>query len=207
MFNSLLALAVLVSTVAKPALADVPSVVLATHSFSMENRYGNKFVNDVFKDNILLTVNYMSGTVKSKADIDWTKIESPIHYEFTLKPGEEFAFHEHTTPEYSKNVVKTTGVHFNGAEGFKSDGFLVGDGVCQLASLINWTVKDAGLTTFAPSNHNFAKIPDVPKEYGVAIEAPSPWGNLYIVNNFDKPVTFVFDYDGTNLSVSVTKTN
>ena len=197
----------IVSTVAKQAPTDVSSVVLASHSFSMANRYGNEFVNTVFKDNILLTLNYLNGEVKSKSDIDWTKIESSFHYEFSLKPGEEFAFHEHTTPEYSKNVVKTTGVNFNWVEGFKSDGLLVGDGVCHLASLMYWTAKDAGLTAFAPSNHNFAQIPDVPKEYGVAIEAPSPWGNLYIVNNFDKPVTFIFDYDGKDLDISVIEVN
>jgi hypothetical protein len=207
MFNTLLSLVVLVSTVAKPAVTDTPNVVLATHSFSMEDRYGNKFVNDVFKENILLTLNYMDGEVKSKADIDWNKIESPFHYEFTLSPGEEFAFHDNTLPDYSKNVVKTTGVHFNSTEGFKYDGDLVGDGVCHLASIIYWTAKDAGLTSYAPSNHNFAVIPDVPKEYGVAIQSPMPMGNLYITNNFDKPVTFVFNYDGTNLTVSVTEAN
>jgi hypothetical protein len=207
MFNTLLALTMLVSTVAKPAVTDTPNVVLATHSFSMEDRYGNKFVNDVFKDNILLTLNYMDGAVKSKADIDWNKIESPFSYGFTLQPREEFAFHDQTLPNYSKNVVKTTGVHFNSNEGFKYDGDLVGDGVCHLASLIYWTAKDAGLTSYAPSNHNFAVIPDIPKEYGVAIQSPMPMGNLYITNNFDKPVTFVFNYDGTNLSVSVTEVN
>jgi hypothetical protein len=205
MYNTLLALTMLVSTVAKQPEMVAPEAVLATHSFSMQNRYGNEFVNTVFKDNILLTINYMAGTVKTKAEIDWVKVSSPIQYEFMLNPGEAFAFHEHTTPEYAKNMVKTTGVNFNWAEGFKSDGVLVGDGVCQLASLMYWVAKDAGLTTFAPSNHNFANIPDVPREYGVAIEAPSPWGNLYIVNSLDKPVSFVFEYDGTNLSVSVSK--
>jgi vancomycin resistance protein YoaR len=90
-------------------------------------------------------------------------------------------------------------------EGFKYDGDVTGDGVCHFASLIYWTAKDAGLTAYAPSNHNFAKINDVPREYGVAIMAPSPLGNLYIIDNQDKPVTFVFDYDGTNLSVSATE--
>jgi len=190
-----------------PQFKAVPDVALASHSFSLENRYGNKFVNDVFKDNILLTLNYMDGAVKDKSEIDWNNIEKPFHYEFILKPGEAFTFHDKGLPEYSKNVVKTTNAHFNWNEGFKSDGSLTGDGVCHLASLIYWTAKDAGLTTYVPSNHNFAVIPDVPKEDGVAIMSPDPLGNLYVTNSLDKPVAFVFNYDGTNLSISVNKTN
>jgi hypothetical protein len=205
MLGTILGLIMLMVNPAKPQVQGTSNVVLATHSFSLEDRYGNTFVNDVFKDNILLTLAYMDGTVKDKADLSWDKVESPFTYEFTLNPGEEFAFHDGTLPDYSKNVVKTTGVTFNSQEGFKYDGDLVGDGVCHLASLIYWTAKDAGLSAYAPSNHNFAKINDVPKEYGVAIMAPSPMGNLYITDNLNKPVNFVFNYDGTNLSVNVTE--
>ncbi|HKC05172.1 MAG TPA: VanW family protein, partial [Patescibacteria group bacterium] len=81
----------------------------------------------------------------------------------------------------------------------------VGDGVCHLASLISWAAKDAGLDVYVPARHDFAKINDVPKEYGVSINSNKPYGNLYITNNFDKPVTFNFNYDGTNLTVSVSK--
>lgn len=190
-----------------PQIMGASSVVLASRSFPLTDRYNNTFVNDVFKDNILLALNYMDGAVNSKSDVNWAKVESPFHYEFTLNPGQEFAFHDGTLPYYSKNVVKTMNTHFMWNEGYKSDGFLVGDGVCHLASLIYWAAKDAGLSTYAPSNHNFAKINDVPKEYGVAIMSPSPMGNLYITNNKDVPVTFVFDYDGTNLDVSVTEAN
>ena len=181
------------------------SVVLASRSFSMEDRYNNAFVNDVFKDNILLTLNYMDGAVKSKSDINWDNVEKPFSYQFTLEPGQVFAFHDGVLPAYSKNLVKTTGVEFDSSEGFKYDGDLVGDGVCHLASFMDWVARDAGLSTYAPSNHNFAKINDVPKEYGVGILAPSPMGNLYITDNLDKPVTFSFNYDGTNLTVSVTE--
>ncbi len=148
----------------------------------------------------------MNGNIKNKSDINWANIEKPMSYEFTLEPGQKFAFHDGVLPNYSNNLVKTTGVHFNWAEGFKYDGDLVGDGVCHLASLIYWTARDAGLTTYAPSDHNFAKITDVPKEYGVGILAPNPLGNLYITDNLDKPVTFSFNYDGTNLTVSVSET-
>jgi vancomycin resistance protein YoaR len=99
--------------------------------------------------------------------------------------------------------------HFNYDDGFKSDGYLTGDGVCHLASIIYWAAKDAGLAALAPTNHNFATIPEVPKEYGVAIyyipgsHDTNAKQNLYITNTFDKPVQFAFAYDGTSLTVKV----
>src|SRR3989344_6957958 len=74
---------------------------LASRSISLDNRYDNIFVNGVFKDNILLTLNYMSGSVKNKADIDWSKIEKPGTYQLRLKPGEVFAFHENLKKDYA----------------------------------------------------------------------------------------------------------
>ena len=186
----------------RPQVLGASSAVLASHSFSLENRYDNEFVAGVFKDNILLTLRYLDNPALTKAEINWEEVEKPFHTEFTLEPGQEFAFHDKTLADYSKNVVKTANAHYNGAEGFKSDGYLIGDGVCHLASLMYWVAKDAGLTAYSPSNHNFAKINDVPKEYGVAILSPNPLGNLYIINSLDQPVTFNFDYDGENLVVS-----
>jgi vancomycin resistance protein YoaR len=89
----------------------------------------------------------------------------------------------------------------------------MGDGVCHLASLIYWAAKDAGITSVSLVRHDFAKINEVPKEFGVSIKympgeiSNSGRQNLYIVNNQDKPITFGFAYDGTNLSVSVTEAN
>lgn len=183
---------------------------LASRTFSLNQRYGNAFVNDVFKDNILLTLRYMDGTVKTARDISWDEIEKPIHYEFTLKPNEEFAFHDKILPKYKGNIVKTTNAHFNYSDGYKSDGYLMGDGVCHFASLIYWAAKDAGLDAVALRNHDFAPIPQVPREYGVSIYAlpsdpvGSGYQNLYITNNKEKPVKFVFDYkDNNDLTVSV----
>ena len=186
----------------RPQVLGASSAVLASHSFSLENRYDNEFVAGVFKDNILLTLRYLDNPALTKAEINWEEVEKPFHTEFTLEPGQEFAFHDKTLADYSENVVKTANAHFIGQEGFKSDGYLIGDGVCHLASLMYWVAKDAGLTAYSPSNHNFAKINDVPKEYGVAILSPNPLGNLYIINSLDQPVTFNFDFDGENLVVS-----
>lgn len=33
---------------------------ISSHTFSLNNRYGNSFVNNVFKENILLTIKYTS---------------------------------------------------------------------------------------------------------------------------------------------------
>jgi hypothetical protein len=151
----------------------------------------------------------MDGRIKSKDEISWPDVGKPFHSEFTLAPGEGFAFHDQILPEYAKSVVRTTNAHFNYQDGFKSDGYLIGDGVCHLASLIYWAAKDAGLTAVFFANHNFAKINEVPKENGVSIRfdpgnfANGSRQNLYIINQFETPVTFFFDYDGTILSVKV----
>ncbi|HSX40786.1 MAG TPA: VanW family protein [Candidatus Saccharimonadales bacterium] len=189
-----------------------PTNVLATHQMSLDDRYSNTMVNDVFKDNILLTMAYMRGIVKNPQAPDWNDVQKPFHYEMVLQPNQTFAFHDSVLPAYEGKVARTTAAHFDGAQGFKSDGYLMGDGVCHLASLINWAAKDAKLEVYAPTNHDFAVIPEVPKEFGVAIyDSPNESGsvngmeNLYVTNNKSKPVTFVFDYRNDVLSVTVSE--
>ncbi len=195
-----------------PTNLGLPDMALAEKSISLEQRYPNKVVNDVFKDNILLTLSYLDGDIKAKSDIKWSEIEKPQNYFFSLEPGQSFAFHDQTFLEYKK-VVKTTNAHFNFADGFKSDGVLMGDGVCHLASLLYWAAKDAGLSAVAPTNHDFAKINEIPKEYGVSIysypgnNSIGANQNLYITNTLDKTVLFIFNYDGTNLKLDIIKLN
>lgn len=185
-----------------------PEHILATHQMSLGDRYDVPSVNDVFKDNILLNAAYLRGTQVVGGEVNWDSVRAPFTYDFVLKPGETFAFHDQVLSQYNSSVVKTTNAHFNSAEGFKSDGYLVGDGVCHFASLIYWSAKDAGLDAYAPKNHDFAKINEVPKEYGVAIytsavsKEASAGENLYITNNKNAPVEFKFNYDGNNLQVS-----
>ena len=184
---------------------------LAVKEFSLENRYADSFVNKVFKDNILLDIAYMSGKITKSKDINWDEIEKPFKYKFTLDTGKTFAFHEDVLPQYQDSLTITTKAHFNRSEGFKSDGYLVGDGVCHLASLIYWAAKDAGLDTYAPANHDFMQIPEIPKEFGVAIYSmpgqsqSNARQNLYITNNRKDRIAFEFDYDGKNLKLSVEK--
>lgn len=182
--------------------------IVAERSFSLEDRYPNKWVSDIFKDNILLTLFYLRGNEKT-SDVNWSKVEKPFRYDFKLEKGQVFAFHEDVKPEYKNELIKTTDSHFNSFEGFKSDGWLVGDGVCHLASFINWVARDAGLDVLSPTNHDFAAIPEVPREYGVAIyDVPgqsysNELQNLYIRNNKGKEITLSFDYNGKDLKVSV----
>jgi hypothetical protein len=186
---------------------------LAQHVMPLTDRYGNAYVNNVFKDNILLTLAYMTGRVRKTPDIDWQELEKPSQYEVILRPGEVFAFHDDVIQSYNNMHVVTTNAHFGGNEGFLSDGYLFGDGVCHLASLINWTAKDAGLTVVAPTRHDFASIPDIPKEYGTSIyasygqHASNQQQNLYIQNTYDTPVVFAFDYRNGALGLSISKTN
>ena len=157
----------------------------------------------------------MNNSVPTKSEsadkglIDWEKVKTSGQYELTLAPNETFAFHDNLLPQFVGKVSKTTNAHFNGSEKFKSDGYLMGDGVCHLASLINQAAQEAGLTVEAPVNHDFAQIPDIPKNYGVSIYyTPGASGsnsrqNLYITNNKGNPVTFKFAYLNNKVSVEI----
>ena len=185
---------------------------LSMHKMSLEDRYAVPSVNDVMKDNILLALAYMRGIVSSNNPIDWNSVRKPFDYSFTLKPGETYAFQKDSLPLYKDSIVKTTDIHYAAQEGFKSDGYLYGDGVCHLASLFYWAAKDAGIEAVAPTNHNFAVIPEIPAEYGVAIYSmpgqaeTNAQQNLYVKNDSGGNVKFEVKYDGVNLETKVTRT-
>ncbi|GDX61894.1 hypothetical protein LBMAG33_2040 [Candidatus Levyibacteriota bacterium] len=185
---------------------------ISSHTFSLNNRYGNSFVNNVFKENILLTIKYTSDKKIDSNNIDWDKINKPFKYSMVLKPDEIFAFHDDVLPEYQNKIDKTTNSHFNLSEGFKSDGYLAGDGVCHLASLLYWVAKDANLEATAPTRHDFMKIPEIPSEFSVSIYSnPYDKGsvnqlqNLYIKNNKNNEIIFEFIYNGEDLSIKATE--
>lgn len=186
-------------------------VVLSEKSLSLTNRYPNPWVNEVFVDNMVLTLHYLKSDIP-KPPVDeasWKKIKEPFTVSFRLKPGQTFAFQDSAYPEFKDKVVKTTKATFNLQQGFRSSGFLVGDGVCQLASLINWTAREAGLEVLSPTNHDFALIPDVPKKFGTSIFylPDNPLGNarqnLYITNNKDKEIAFNFTVTQDRLSLTI----
>jgi hypothetical protein len=185
--------------------------LLASHGMPLGDRYAVPSVNTVFRDNILLTLGYMSGAVKNASQVNWNTLHKPTTYEFTLQPGEVFAFHDDVLPQFAGKHIITTNAHFDASEGFEYDGDLYGDGVCHFASLINWVARDAGLEVVAPTPHNFAKIPDIDPKYGTAIydaageTAANEAQNLYVENTTDKPVQFVFTYVNDVLTVSIYK--
>ncbi len=183
--------------------------ILAQKVMPLNNRYENRVVNEVFTNNILLNLAYLSGKVTSSKEINWDEVKKPFQYEFSLDPNKTFAYHTDIKDAYKDSLVKTTNANFNSQDGFKTDGYLFGDGVCHLASLINWVAKEAGLAVEAPTSHNFANIPDIPKEYGVSIykypgkNSSNQLQNLYITNNKSKPITFKFEYNDDKVKVSV----
>lgn len=195
------------------AMASLPVNAIQTlgsGTFSLTDRYAVPSVSDVFAKNILLTMAYMRG-MQITGDVDWNAVEKPFSYGFTLKPGEVFAFHEDVLPQFEGKVVKTTNAHFGSQEGFVSDGYLVADGVCHLASLINEAATRADLEVMAPTNHDFARIPEVDRKYGTAIyfmpgqKGTNAMQNLYVKNNKDKPVVINFTYKDNSLTVDVTE--
>ncbi len=185
---------------------------LSSRSMSLNKRYGGvDLPENAYKDNILLNLAYMSGQVKSRNDINWDSLRKPFSIQFSLEPGQRFADHDVQLAEYAQNVVLTTNSNFGAGDGYKYSDGLYGMGVCHLASLINWVASDAGLESVAPTNHDFYPIPEIPKQYGVAIyNSPdslvaSANQNLYIKNNLDSKVTFRLDFDGDNLEVTIVK--
>lgn len=181
--------------------------ILSEKQYSLSKRYDNAFVNDVFSDNILLTLAYMRGVAKEGTPVDWSKVKGNFTYNLVIKPGQTFAFHNTVLPEYKDSVTHTTNAHFNAQQGFRSDGWLMGDGVCHLASFMNVVARDAGLDVVSPTRHDFAAIPEVPKDYGVSIYytpsdvITSSTQNMYITNNKDKAVTFAFTYEKDSLKI------
>lgn len=186
---------------------------LASRTISLENRaMPGSFMAETMRDNILLTIGYMRGIVTDGQNVDWEAVKKPFTYSFELKPTEVYAFQKDALPAYEADIVKTIDVNFAGQNGFKHDGYLMGDGVCHLASLFYWAAVDAGLQATAPTNHDFMAIPEVPREYGVSIystpgqKAANAAQNLYVKNNTDSTITFEITYDGKNLETKVLKT-
>ena len=209
-------IAILIATaptpkISLPAVVATSETVLAQRQFSLQQRHAAPGVNAVFKKNIWLNLAYLQKSVTRKQDIDWQQSEQPSEFSVTLLPDQTFAYHDQVLPEYADSVSLTTEAHFSADEGFISDGYLYGDGVCHLASLLNWAAQDAGLALEVTKNHNFAAIPQVPKEYGVSIYAnqniPESGSrrNLYITNNRDEAVRFQFIYLVDELRIVVSE--
>jgi len=177
--------------------------ILAEHTLNLEERLpDSEFGNEVFKYNILLALKYIEG------DPD---LGEPFIAEVELQPGEIFAFQENLLPEFENKTVKTGWTKYIAQEGYKPLSGLYGNGVCHLASLINWTASDAGLKVTALANHNFWPVPGVPKEYGTSIRylADGGWKtknqNLYLENPFDYSVKLIFKASDEEVDLKVVR--
>lgn len=210
MITKLFALFLILKLLTSHQTVNINNQVLAEDSMNLENRYPISAVNLVMKENILLALAYMSYP-NLKVMSAPLVIKKPMHVEMRLHSGEVFAFHDKILPEYAKKVTVTGNAHFNSMEGFKSDGYLVGDGVCHLASLMYLTAHNAGLLVDAPTNHDFALIPDIPKKYGVSIYT-SPFNhsgsarqNLYITNPYPEDIQLVIDARESLVTIKILK--
>ena len=181
--------------------------VLAEKSLDLTTRNEDSWVSRVMADNILLTLHFLKGDVGG--EIDWERVREPFSVSFTLEPGEAFAFHQDVLPEFEGKTVKTTGAIFHSDQGFKSDGYLFGDGVCHLASLMNWVASEAGLGVTAVVNHDFWPVPEIPREFGTSIyylegeSSTNQLQNLYLENTFNHPIIFIFAIDSQEVKLKI----
>ena len=185
---------------------------LSSHEMNLAERApGGGFMSEAMADNILLNLAYLNHDPIDPKNIDWDKVRANRTISFKLDPGQTFAFQEDVLPEYNGKVAITTNGHFSSDQGFKYDGYLIGDGVCHLASLMNWVAKEASLNVNAPTNHDFMPIPGIDKQYGTAIfyqpdsKDSNAKQNLYITNSLNHQVEFDFTVSGKNLEAKVVK--
>lgn len=186
----------LVSSSAQLTSAQTELESLALGGIDLSQRHPNAQINEGFKENILLNLDFLNQAGNGK---------------IVLQPGEVFAFHKNILPEFNENTVVTQESEYRPKEGYKLVAGLYGNGVCHLASLMNWVASEAGLAVTAQVNHNFAPVPGIDKKYGTSIKfypnigGTSERQNLYIRNNQDLPVLFSFKLEGNWLWFSILK--
>jgi vancomycin resistance protein YoaR len=169
---------------------------IASKSIDLSYRYPEPAISNGFKENILIATDYLN------------KVGSGV---IILNPGEVFSFHKNILPEYEGQKIITQESGFMVNDGYKVVAGLGGNGVCHLASLMNWTAQEAGLEVRAEVDHDFAAIPGIDSKYGTSIKFVPSGGlnsqkqNLYIRNNKDYSVWFLFELEGENLKFSILK--
>lgn len=186
--------------------------VLAQKELDLKTRLPDPYGALVFEDNILLALHYLKNDVRNfqseekplnSSNINWEKVREPFEVSFTLEPGQVFAFHGGSLPEFEKNITTTMNSRFFIDEGYKSYAGLGGNGVCHLASLIDWAATDADLEVTAKVNHDFFPVPGVPSKYGVSILSQSDLQNLYVKNTRSSKVKFIFKIEGDHITLSL----
>lgn len=194
-------------------------ILLAQKEMDLTQRQKDRYVNEIFADNILLYLRYLKGdadatvnqqlTTTSQKVMDLAKVREPFTFSFTLVPGEVFAFHPDVLPEFQNKPRRTALTTFKSSEGYRFVAGLWANGVCHIASLINWAAQEAGLKVTAKVNHDFAPIPGVPREFGTAIyymegaANANQQQNLYLENTYDFPVTLTFTVTDTKVILTI----
>lgn len=197
-------------------------ILLAQKELDLTTRQRDRYVNEVFSDNILLYLHYLKGdadvainnqlATTGQKVMDFEKVRQPFSFRLTLLPQEVFSFHPDVLPELKDKLKVSAPTTFKSSEGYRFVAGLWANGVCHIASLINWAAQEAGLKVTAKVNHDFAPIPGVPREFGTAIyymEGSSPANrqqNLYLENIYDFPVTLNFVVTDTKVIITITHT-
>jgi len=180
---------------------------LASEYLDLDYRYPVETTSQGFKSNILTSLYYFSRIEAGDSEKDNPNAENDVPKLFSIKlnPGEVLAFQDNIPEEYTKYTVKTQKSYYRASEGYNLTAGLWGNGVCHLATLMNWVATEAGLQVNAPTRHDFAKIPGTDPKYGTSISTRSPKvQNLYIKNNQGFPVEFKFMILGNMLNLSIT---
>jgi len=209
----------LVMPIAQSQLEKYQYEVISTKVLSLKVRHPDKTVNDIFSDNILLNLHYIKGDINDlktgKANagenmINWEKIREPFDFSVTLKPDETFAFHDDVLPEFKDEKIISGWTEFSYNDGYKQVDGLYGNGVCHLASVLNWLGITSRLEVTAKVNHDFFPVKGVPQKYGTSIlymgGYSSQMQNLYIKNTYSHPITLVFNINPQRVVISVVKT-
>lgn len=189
------------------------SEIITQHTLPLSESQGEDvdYISRAASDNILLALHYLADTVPKQGEaVDWEQIRQPQLISLKLNPGEVFAFHPETLSKFQNKPVKAVQTNFYGSDGYVVDNNLIGNGVCYLASLMNWTASEAGLAVTAKINHDFFPVPNVPSEYGTSIfyipgADSSQNQNLYIENTLGVPVFLVFSADAERVVFGVVR--
>lgn len=158
--------------------------LLTTRMMSLGNRHLSSEINAIWAKNILLAVSRISPLDAGRLKEDPTFLGS-----IQMVPDAEFSF------------VKEAGPTLTEKDGFLSDGILPGNGVCHLASLINWALEDASISGIEINNvvPHSAPIPGIPNNRAVSILSADPKQDLVIKNKGKVTLELVFRYVGANI--------
>jgi hypothetical protein len=184
-------------------------VLLASESLDLSYRYPVESVSKGFKENILVNLYHFS---QIGSDTPYEGIGSleaqeklPDTFSITLKPNEVFAFHDKILAQYKEDKVLAPKSKYGSRDGYLLISGLYGNGVCHLATLMNWVASETDLEVTALTRHDFAKIPGTDPKLGTSISyGNSPERqNLYIKNNKPSSVVLEFKIEGDNLFFSI----